>query len=44
MIFYMLNDIYQMRRRGKPISKNIRRLVRDLPGGPVDPKPPKEPR
>jgi hypothetical protein len=41
---YTLNDVYHMRRRDKMLSSNIRRLVRDFPGGPVDPKPRKEPR
>ena len=37
---YTLGHVYRMRRQGAPISTNIRRLVRDFPNGPVDPKRP----
>lgn len=36
---YRSNDVYHMRRRDERLGSNIRRLVRDFPGGPVDPKP-----
>src|SRR6478736_2497408 len=38
---YALGHVYKMRRlEGWPISTNIRRLVRDFPDGPDDPKRP----
>jgi hypothetical protein len=36
---YTINDVYHMRRRDKTVWSSIRRLVRDFPAGPVDPKP-----